>query len=121
MQTFLIVMLGGGLGANARFWLGVWFKDRGWTEFFPWHTFLINVLGSFVLGVVAMAYEHRPAWYHFLGVGICGGFTTFSTFSLETLVMMEKDRWLAATGYAVGSVLAGIFGAWFGMKLARGA
>ncbi len=121
MQTFLIVMVGGGLGANARYWLGVGFKDRGWTDHFPWHTFGINVVGSFVLGLVAVAYGHRPAWYHLLGVGLCGGFTTFSTFSVETLLLLEKNRGLAAAGYAVGSVLAGLFGAWCGMKLARGA
>lgn len=118
-HPFLLLFVGGGLGANARYWLGELFKARGWSDAFPWHTFLINVVGSLVLGVVAVACKDRPACLLFLGVGVCGGFTTFSTFSVETLAMLEKDRWLAATGYVVGSVLAGVVGAWLGMKLVR--
>ena len=118
-HPFLLLLIGGGLGANARYWLGELFKVRGWSDGFPWHTFLINVVGSFVLGLVAVACKDRPAWHLFLGIGVCGGFTTFSTFSVETLTMLEKDRWPAASGYAFGSVAAGIFGAWLGIKMVR--
>lgn len=115
----VLLLLGGGLGANARYWLGELFKARHWSDAFPWHTFAINVLGSFALGLVAVLLKDRPAWALFLGVGVCGGFTTFSTFSLEALTLLEKGRTLAAAGYAVGSVLAGVLGAALAMRLAR--
>ncbi len=115
----VLLLVGGGLGANARYWLGELFKARHWADDFPWHTFAINVLGSFALGIVAATCKDRPAWQLFLGVGLCGGFTTFSTFSVEALSMLEKDRWLAAVGYVFGSALAGIAGAALAMKLAR--
>lgn len=115
----VLLLLGGGLGANARYWLGEWFKARHWSDDFPWHTIAINVLGSFVLGFVAALGKDRQAWHLFLGVGVCGGFTTFSAFSVETLEMIEKDRGLAAAGYVCGSVVAGVVGAAAAMRMAR--
>lgn len=115
----VLLLLGGGFGANARYWIGELFKARHWSEAFPWHTFAINVLGSFALALVAVHLKDRPAWALVLGVGVCGGFTTFSTFSLETLELIEKDRWLAAFAYSIGSVLAGIAGAVIAFRLAR--
>jgi fluoride exporter len=115
----VLLLVGGGLGANARYWLGEYFKTRHWSDTFPWHTFAINVAGSFALGLVAVLLKDRPAWALFLGVGVCGGFTTFSTFSVEALVMIEKGRTLAAAGYAVGSVVAGVMGAALAVRLAR--
>ena len=116
-----LLLVGGGLGTNARYWLGVWFVTRGWTAHFPWHTFWINVVGSFLLGVVGMACrdEDRRTWFLLLGTGFCGGFTTFSTFSIETLGMLEKGRTAAAFAYVLGSFLAGLFGAWAGVKLMK--
>ena len=64
--------------------------------------------------------KDRPAWYVLLGTGLCGGFTTFSTFSLETLTMLEKGRPWAAAAYVGGSVAAGLAGAWAAVRLARG-
>jgi protein CrcB len=84
------------------------------------HTFAINAAGSFVLGMVAVLCHNRPGWFLLLGTGFCGGFTTFSTFSVEALSLFEKDRPGAAIGYMIGSVVAGILGAWAGLKLARG-
>lgn len=115
----VLLLVGGGLGANARYWLGELFKSRHWADDFPWHTFAINVLGSFALGLVAATCKDRPHWQLFLGVGICGGFTTFSTFSVEALTMLEKDRWIAAGGYVLGSGFAAIAGAALAMKLVR--
>jgi CrcB protein len=120
-NPFTLLLVGGGLGTNARYWLGVWFAARGWSAHFPWHTFGINVAGSFLLGVVAVACrdEDRRTWFLLLGTGFCGGFTTFSTFSVETLEMLQKDRAAAAVAYVLGSVLAGLFGAWAGVKLIK--
>ncbi len=115
----VLLFVGGGLGANARYWLGEYFKARHWSDEFPWHTFAINVLGSFVLGLVAVLLKDRPAWALFLGVGVCGGFTTFSTFSVEALAMLEKGRTSSAAVYALGSVFAGVLGAALALRLAR--
>ena len=89
----VLLAVGGGAGANARYWLG---RLVAWVQgpvAFPWATLLINVSGSVVLGLVAAAYLGHPDparrnWYLLLGTGFCGGFTTFSTFSYETLKLM---------------------------------
>ena len=103
----------------ARYLVGEWAKGRGWVEHFPWHTFAINVLGSFVLGLLVATCKDRREWYLLLGTGVCGGFTTFSTFSVEVLALIDADRPGAAAGYAVGSALAAVIGAWLGLRLGR--
>jgi CrcB protein len=117
----LLVFAGGGAGAVLRFWAGEWGKSFDWGRQFPWATLAINVLGSFVLGVVATACagDEKASWRMLLGVGVCGGFTTFSTFSVETLQLIEQQRWWAAGGYVLGSVAAGLLGAWAGWRLVR--
>jgi CrcB protein len=117
MSTYLLLALGGAAGTVARFAVGEWFKSLKWSDAFPWHTFAINVAGSFVLGVLAATCKDRPYVYLLLGTGFCGGFTTFSTFGVEVVKLLGEDRPAAATGYAVGSVVAGVFGAWVGMKV----
>ncbi|MFY7952196.1 MAG: fluoride efflux transporter CrcB [Armatimonadaceae bacterium] len=118
----LLVFAGGGAGAVLRFWAGEWVKSFDWGRQFPWATLAINVFGSFVLGVVATAFagEEKANWRFLLGVGVCGGFTTFSTFSVETLQLLEQQRFFAAGGYVLGSVTAGLLGAWAGWRLAKG-
>jgi CrcB protein len=123
--TSALVMLGGGVGANARYWLGVLVRTAQGEVAFPWATFLINVVGSAALGVAAALFVKHPDgphrhWYLLLGTGFCGGFTTFSTFSLETLELMQEGRPLAAAGYALGSVAAGVLGVWLALKLGGG-
>ena len=114
----LAVFIGGGLGSVARWGVSHLLGDYSWAKPFPWPTFLINVLGSLILGILAVVTEHRPGWYALLGLGFCGGFTTFSTFSVETVRLLEKSP-MAAVGYAVASVLSGVFGAWLGLKFFR--
>ena len=72
--SVILVFLGGGCGACLRFALGVTFKRNGWTADFPWHTLIINILGSFVLGFLAVACRQREPLLLLLGVGVCGGF-----------------------------------------------
>lgn len=101
---------GAALGANARYWTGVWFKAMKWGPF-PWSTLTINVVGSLLIGVVAAILTHRPAlvsWQLFVVVGLLGGFTTFSSFSLDLLYQLEKGEALQALAYAAGSVLIGL-------------
>jgi CrcB protein len=109
-----LVGLGGGAGAVARFAVGRLLANPE----FPWHTLGINAAGSFALGVLAVACRDRPGWYLLLGVGVCGGFTTFSTFSVEALDLLAKNRPGAAAGYVLGSVVAALAGAWVGMRAA---
>jgi fluoride exporter len=118
--SLILVFIGGGLGATARFGVGLIVHARNWSESFPWHTWLINVVGSFVLGVIVGMCAERPQWKLFLGVGLCGGFTTFSTFSVETLELLRVNRIGAAVGYVIGSVVTGVVGAWFGLRASRG-
>ncbi|MFM8271276.1 MAG: fluoride efflux transporter CrcB [Gemmata sp.] len=126
-----LLFVGGGAGANARYWFGQWVRAvQGGAAFpwatFPWATFAINVSGSVVLGLVAVTFVNHPDasrrnWYLLLGTGFCGGFTTFSTFSLETLELLRAGRAGTAALYVCGSVAAGLLGVWLAMRLARGA
>ncbi len=118
-----LVAVGGAVGANARFWGGrlAAAVQPAWVEF-PLATFAINVAGSLLLGVFAALYRGHPdparqAVYLLLGTGFCGGFTTFSTFSVETLELLRADRPAAAAAYVGGSVALGLAGAWLGLRL----
>jgi fluoride exporter len=117
LTAYLLVFVGGGVGAAARFALGQVFTARGWSESFPWHTWLINVLGSCVLGIVTAMSADKPQLKFLLAVGFCGGFTTFSTFSLETWHLIKAQRLIAAIGYVLSSVVAGLTGVWLGLQL----
>ncbi len=114
-----LLFLGGGLGANARYWIGEYFKHRHLTDTFPWHTLFINVLGAVGLGVLVAFMKTRTPLTLFLGVGLCGGFTTFSTFCLESWEMIEKDRWFSAIGYQLASLIAGVGGLALAIKLLK--
>jgi CrcB protein len=117
LQSSLWISLGAVLGANARYWLGLWLAQQVNTRF-PLPTFLINVSGSFLLGLLAGYTQSRPnpSLALFFGVGFCGSFTTFSTFSVEILTLWRNgDGWLALA-YIVASLLFGFLGAWLGMR-----
>jgi CrcB protein len=122
--TWLAVAIGGALGSLGRFWLAAVMTALTGARF-PWGTLLINVLGSFVIGLVAALtlvpdrVGLHPDLRIFLMVGICGGFTTFSTFSLQTLELVQTgDVWPAA-GYIVGSVVFCLAAVWAGWLLGR--
>jgi len=116
----LAVFLGGGAGCLTRYTISWLTSGLNWV--FPWPTFAINILGSFLLGLFVVWFRShpQPAWYLLLGTGFCGGFTTFSTFSVETLDLIEKDRLAMAGLYAGGSVVAGFMAAMLAVRLARG-
>jgi fluoride exporter len=119
LWKLLLVMIGGGGGAGLRYLvglLGTWLGQ----ESFPWTTFVINLTGSLALGFLvswAKGQPDRALWLLLLGTGVCGGFTTYSTFSVETLALLEQDRFATAFIYVVGSVLAALIGAWLGSRL----
>ena len=111
-----LLAVGGGAGANARYWLGAWVRGLQGDSPFPWATFAVNVSGSVILGAVAAACLHHPDesrrnWYLLLGTG-------FSTFSLETAELLRTGRPATAAAYVLGSVAAGVFGLWLAMRLA---
>jgi len=115
-MKLLLAALGGSVGAACRVLVHQLTKPQS----FPWTTFAINVGGSFLLGLLYVVAKERPTVLLLLGAGFCGGFTTFSTFSVETLTLIESERWFEAAAYAVGSVLAGLFAAWLGVQLGKG-
>lgn len=118
----LWVGLGGFLGANARYWLGGWIQER-WGAAFPWSTFVINVSGSFVLGLFMTLVTGRlivpPAARLVVAIGFVGAYTTFSTFEFETLNLVSTGTWLSALGNALGSLVAGFAAVWLGVAVGR--
>ncbi|MEO8145475.1 MAG: fluoride efflux transporter CrcB [Betaproteobacteria bacterium] len=107
----LAVAAGGALGSVARFLVGIG-ATRLFGLAFPWGTLLVNIAGSFLIGVLvelfALKLDLPQEARGFLTVGICGGFTTFSTFSLDAYVLIERGDWWLAAGYVVGSVALSI-------------
>ena len=107
----VLVGLGGAVGSNARYWLGWWFKEQPWAKDYFWGTFVINVSGSILLGLIAALFKDRAGvGFLLLGTGFCGGYTTFSTFSLEVVEFMQRGRWDLALLYVSTSVLGGFLG-----------
>lgn len=125
-DVYLWVAFGGGLGAMARFWCAD-AMTRLTGAAFPWGTLLINISGSFAIGLFGTlsapgASLHAPLGVRaFVLVGICGGFTTFSSFSLQTLELIRSGNPARAGAYVVSSVVLCLmfvwFGVWSGMKL----
>lgn len=114
--------LGGFLGANARWWVAQ--AVRGVVgDQWPWGIFLVNVGGSFLLGLLSTwgggGLWANERWRLFLAIGFLGAYTTFSTFELETLTLAESGRALAAAGYVLASVGAALLAVWIGARLGR--
>jgi CrcB protein len=122
MPALLAVALGGALGAVARYQLSLWVHAR-WPSAFPTGTLVVNMLGCLLLGVLAGTLETRaaasPTLRLFLGAGLLGAFTTFSTFELETLLAFERGHAGVALTYVAVSVLVGLAAVWVGLRLGR--
>jgi fluoride exporter len=123
LGTYLLVAIGGALGSMARFWLAAFVATLLGPQF-PWGTILINILGSLVIGFFATftgpggrlvaSFDMRA----FVMVGICGGFTTFSAFSLQTLDLARANHWAQAGANVVSSVVICLIAVWLGHLLA---
>src|SRR5690349_14069585 len=121
MLNFLLVAVGGAAGAAVRYGVSLGFGSR--SDAWPWATFTINVSGSLLIGVLAgwLATKDQAGepWRLLLGVGVLGGFTTFSAYSLETLRLIERNDWTGAATYSLGSVIAGLAAVAIGVAIAR--
>ncbi len=112
-SLILAVAAGGALGSVARYLVGI-ASIKAFGLAFPWGTLIVNVLGSFLIGafveLFALKADLPQEMRVFLTVGICGGFTTFSTFSLDAWVLMQRGEWGPAAAYVLGSVVLSIGG-----------
>ena len=118
MSGFLPVAFGGAVGACGRYAVSL----LPWTGSFPLATLFTNFLGALLIGFIAgWAGRGRlsSGWTLFWKTGVCGGFTTFSTFSLESLTLLEKGKWLLGGGYMVLSVVLCLLGVALGQRLSR--
>ena len=119
MANYLWIALGGALGTVGRYWFSG-FVARLFGETFPWGTLLVNVSGSFIIGLFAALTGPDGRVFvgstgrQFVMIGICGGYTTFSSFSLQTLSLMNQGEWVRAGGNVVLSVALCLVGVWLG-------
>jgi fluoride exporter len=117
LKHLLLVGLGGGLGSAMRYGIGLLLN----TKPFPWATLAVNIAGSLLIGII-FALSTRPEalshnWKLFLTTGICGGFTTFSAFSIENMELLQSGKYAIATVYIGASILLGIAAAFVGYQL----
>lgn len=126
MAPYIWIAAGGALGSVARFWIsGVVARHFG--EAFPWGTLLVNVTGSFIVGFFATLTEPEGRWLvapsvrQFVMIGVLGGYTTFSAFSLQTLTLARDGEWFYAGANAVLSLVLCLVAVWLGHVLATAA
>jgi fluoride exporter len=121
-MNYLLVFIGGGLGSSLRHTINV-VCARYLGTAFPYHTFIINITGSIVMGLIAgyLAFkgEASQPWRLFLMTGILGGYTTFSAFSLDAATLYERGEIWLALFYVLGSVVLSIAGLFAGLALVR--
>ncbi len=119
LAVLAAVALGGALGSLLRYAIASAIPSHP----FPWGIFVVNVSGGFLMGVIvelgALKLSLSPEVRALLTVGILGGYTTFSTFSLDSVLLIERGAWLAAAGYVVGSIVLSILALFAGLALVR--
>ena len=119
MLTYTWIFLGGGLGSIARFWMATLVASR-WGAAFPFGTVLVNISGCFAIGLFAGLTDPegrlivQPGFRQFFMIGICGGYTTFSSFSLQTLDLLRAGATLWAALNVLGSVAGCLAAVWAG-------
>ncbi len=120
MLEVLFVALGGAIGSAARYLVGGWFAAR-FGAAFPYGTFVVNVTGSFIVGLFLAYAQERvslsPYWRLFFAVGFVGGYTTFSTYEYESVRLLQDGEMLLAAVYLIGSVVTGGVAAIAGIAL----
>lgn len=122
MVNIVLVFLGGGIGAAARYWLSGIVYQKMNTDF-PYGTLAVNAIGCLLIGILMTAMEERflaqPSLRVFLTIGILGGFTTFSSFSFETIALLRDGEILYALVNIFTSLFVCLFGTWVGMQIGK--
>lgn len=122
IRTLLIVGSGGFIGSALRYLVQI-YAEKLMSSTFPLGTFLVNVTGSFIIGMIYALAEKgnlmSPEWRIFLAVGICGGFTTFSTFTMDNLMLLKDNSILYVLLYTGGSLFLGIAAVYLGILATR--
>ncbi|OCP34831.1 fluoride efflux transporter CrcB [Ensifer sp. LC163] len=122
MTHLLLVGAGGAIGSMARYLLGLWTLRR-WGPGFPWGTLSVNITGSFLIGLLAELIMRKfgasAEMRLFLITGVLGGYTTFSAFSLDAIMLLERGEVALAFGYVAASVLLSILAVFAGLALMR--
>lgn len=122
MQTFLLISLGAVLGANLRYSIGVWAAGKLGSSF-PYGNLIINLTGSFILGFFMTLAVDRllldPRWRMFFAVGFLGSYTTFSSYTFESMSLIMDSQWIAGLLNLFGSAFLGGIAVFFGILLAR--
>ena len=122
MYTYLAIAFGGALGALSRYWLTVSIERFNSTGF-PLGTFVVNLLGSFLIGLLYIILAEKLSvaeqWRPVIITGFLGAMTTFSTFSLDALLLFQQGQYNTALFYVLSSVMICIFAAYVGMQIAR--
>ena len=124
MLNYVLVSLGGAIGSAARFWISGAIAQRYGTTF-PLGTLAVNVTGSFVVGLLAAMTLPEGRWLLtpsarvFLMIGVCGGYTTFSSFSLQTLALAQEGEWFRAGANSVASFILCLVAVWLGYTCAN--
>lgn len=121
MMTYAWIAIGGAVSGMFRYWLNLLFTAR-FGEALPWGTIFINITGSFVIGLIAALTETGGRWpvpteiRIFMLVGLCGGYTTFSSFSLQTLALLQTGEVGRALANVLLSVTLGVLAVWIGFS-----
>jgi len=122
IKSMLIAGLGGFIGTIFRFFISRYFQ-LNYDSVFPWNTLLVNILGSFLIGIIYGISEKgsilSPEWRLFLAVGICGGFTTFSTFSNDAFILLQGKEMLRFASYTGLSFFLGLVAVFVGRSLVK--
>jgi CrcB protein len=122
IKNILLVGLGGGIGSIIRYLCQRWFA-LNYPHHFPWGTFAVNITGCLLIGILwglsFKSFAENEHWKLFLMTGLCGGFTTFSAFTLEGIGLLKEQKLGLFFSYVAGSVILGLLATYAGMKLSR--
>ena len=122
IKNILLVGLGGGLGSMVRYLCQRWVAAN-YMHSFPWGTFAVNIIGCFAIGIFwglsFKSFDNNESWKLFLMTGLCGGFTTFSAFTIEGIGLLKEEKLALFFSYVAASVLIGLLATYAGMKIIR--